>query len=193
MTSKLLVSFYSLMALFFATLGLGLLIAPQALPGPLHVPATTTDIWLHQAGIGMLLAAALNLLCLAGNARPALHWLLLSFAVATAATYGVPTLDTAWLWLPAALYLLVLLPSLLRRLPKPGLGRGKGNELDGEIKWFNPNKGFGFIIMPDKREYFVHFSTLQNGDRNSLKPGTRVRFQLRETRRGDQACDVYIR
>lgn len=193
MTSKLLVSFYGLMALLFATLGLGLLIAPQALPEPFHMPATTTGIWLHQAGLGMLLAAALNLLCLANTARLVLHWLLLFFATAMAAIFGMPAIDTALPWLPATLYLLVLLPSLLRRLPKQGFGRGKGNTLDGEVKWFNPNKGFGFIIMPDKREYFVHFSTLQNGDRNSLKPGTHVRFRLRTTRRGDQACDVYIR
>ena len=60
------------------------------------------------------------------------------------------------------------------------------------MKWFNPNKGFGFILTDSGEELFVHFKAVQNGGRRSLRTGTRVRFVIRESERGDQADDVYI-
>ncbi|MCK0537263.1 cold shock domain-containing protein [Alcanivorax sp. CY1518] len=66
------------------------------------------------------------------------------------------------------------------------------NSLAGEVKWFNPNKGFGFILTEDGREIFVHFRALQNGGRRSLQQGARVRFVINETDRGEQADKVFI-
>ena len=60
------------------------------------------------------------------------------------------------------------------------------------MKWFNPNKGFGFILDDSGEEIFVHFKAVRNGGRRSLRTGTRVRFVIRESERGDQADDVYI-
>ena len=62
----LLTFFYALMALLLATIGLGLLIAPHALLGPVHPGSelSSAGIWPHQVGIGLLLAAALNLFCM---------------------------------------------------------------------------------------------------------------------------------
>lgn len=192
MTSKLPVIFYTLMALLFATLGIALLIAPQTLPAPFSIPSGSNNVWLHQAGLGLLLAATLNLICAASSAlRQTLHWALFVYAAGVAATFGTFSVATLWLWLPAALYVLMLLPGLVRRLPMP-VRRNTQGVLEGEIKWFNPGKGFGFIILPNKQEYFVHHTTLQNRDRNSIKDGDRVRFSLRTTKRGDQACDVYV-
>ncbi|ARB47795.1 cold-shock protein [Alloalcanivorax xenomutans] len=62
----------------------------------------------------------------------------------------------------------------------------------GEVKWFNPNKGFGFILTDDEEEIFVHFKAVQNGGRRSLRTGTRVRFTTRQSDRGEQADQVYI-
>lgn len=193
----LLTTFYGLMALLLATIGLGLLIAPHAMLGPVHPGSELSNagIWPHQVGIGLLLAAALNLFCLFDqDRRKPLHWLLLFFLAGTAASHGKPEGHIWWLWLPAALYLLPLLGALKFRLPRLSrLSRKLSDgEIEGEIKWFNPNKGFGFIILPDEREYFVHFKALKNGGRHSLKNGTRVRFQLRMTERGEQANEVYI-
>ncbi|MCK5873392.1 MAG: cold shock domain-containing protein [Alcanivoracaceae bacterium] len=68
----------------------------------------------------------------------------------------------------------------------------KAGELQGEVKWFNPNKGYGFILSDDGREIFVHFRAVRNGDRRTLKQGQKVRFGLRQSERGDQADDVRI-
>lgn len=204
MNNRILAIFYGLMALIFATAGLGLLIAPHAFLGPVHSSSlSNAGIWPHQVGIGLLLAAALNLFCLFDkHIRKPLHLLLLFFIAGIAATHGKPEGHVWWMWAPAALYLLPLLTRLSRFLPQPskhqsgtlkaGGHKADNDELNGEIKWFNPNKGFGFIIMPDEREYFVHFKALKNGGRHSLKTGTQVSFHLRMTERGEQANEVYI-
>lgn len=60
------------------------------------------------------------------------------------------------------------------------------------MKWFNPNKGFGFILTDSGEELFVHFKAVQNGGRRSLRTGTRVSFDTRMSDRGEQADNVYI-
>jgi CspA family cold shock protein len=190
--SNFLSVFYGVMAILLATIGLGLLIAPHALLDFVHQSRELmgASIWPHQVGIGLLLAAVLNLFCLfEKDTRRPLHWVLLLFIAGMAATHGRPEGSLWWLWLPTALYVLPLLGSLARLLPAR---HGATDAMEGKIKWFNPNKGFGFIIMPDEREYFVHFRALKNGTRHSLKNGMRVRFQLHMTERGEQANDVYI-
>lgn len=192
-SSHLMIAFYALMAVLLLVIGLGLLIAPQDLLSPLHHSAylPAPSIWTKQVGISLLLAAALNLYCVFDRTfRPPLHWLLLFFTAGIAATHGKPQGHLWWLWLPVVLYALPLLAKASQRLAS--LRKSNGGELEGRIKWFNPNKGFGFIVMADEREYFVHFKALKNGNRHSLKNGTRVRFQLRMTERGEQANDVYI-
>ncbi len=61
-----------------------------------------------------------------------------------------------------------------------------------EVQWFNPNKGFGFILTDSGEELFVHFKAVQNGGRRSLRTGTKVRFDTRMSDRGEQADNVYI-
>jgi CspA family cold shock protein len=61
----------------------------------------------------------------------------------------------------------------------------------GTVKWFNPDKGFGFISQdgggPD---VFVHFSAIQSGGYRSLEEGQRVEFEVTQGQKGLQADNV---
>ena len=60
----------------------------------------------------------------------------------------------------------------------------------GTVKWFNPDKGFGFIIRANGEEIFVHFRSIRGEGRRSLKDGQEVSFLVTETEKGPQAEDV---
>ena len=49
--------------------------------------------------------------------------------------------------------------------------------MDGTVKWFNDDKGWGFITGPDALEYFVHYSEVQMDGRRTLVEGAKVRFE----------------
>jgi CspA family cold shock protein len=59
----------------------------------------------------------------------------------------------------------------------------------GKVKWYNADKGFGFLTRDDGGEVFVHSSALPPGV-ESLKPGQRVEFGVVEGRKGQQALSV---
>lgn len=53
--------------------------------------------------------------------------------------------------------------------------------LNGTVKWFNNDKGYGFIIDDDsKEEYFVHFSSIQIDGFKTLKEGQKVTFEIED-------------
>jgi CspA family cold shock protein len=62
---------------------------------------------------------------------------------------------------------------------------------DGCVKWFDPKKGFGFIIGPESQDVFVHYSQIQGEGFRSLKDGEQVTYELVEGDKGWQACDVH--
>ena len=65
-----------------------------------------------------------------------------------------------------------------------------GNEA-GSVKWFNGNKGFGFITCDSGEEIFVHFRSVQKDSRR-LSPGKRVEFTIIEGKKGREAENVRV-
>lgn len=60
----------------------------------------------------------------------------------------------------------------------------------GQVKWFDPKKGFGFILGPSGKDVFVHYSQIQGDGFRSLKDGEMVDYDLCETDKGLQAQTV---
>ena len=61
----------------------------------------------------------------------------------------------------------------------------------GKVKWFDPDKGFGFLSQQDGPDVYVHADALPEGTK-TIKPGTRVEFGIAQGRRGDQALQVRV-
>lgn len=62
--------------------------------------------------------------------------------------------------------------------------------MQGKVKFFNAQKGFGFITGDDNKEYFVHFSAIQNDGYKSLEDGQSVSFDVEMENRGPKAVNV---
>ncbi|KAB7683344.1 cold-shock protein [Bacillus cereus] len=60
----------------------------------------------------------------------------------------------------------------------------------GKVKWFNADKGFGFIEREGGEDVFVHFSAIQIDGFKSLDEGQRVTFEVEKGQRGLQATNV---
>lgn len=60
----------------------------------------------------------------------------------------------------------------------------------GEVKWFDSQKGYGFIEREDGEDVFVHFSAIQEEGFKSLSEGDEVEFEIVEGDRGLQAANV---
>ena len=66
-----------------------------------------------------------------------------------------------------------------------------GDDL-GTVKWFNVNKGFGFITTESGEDIFVHFRSIQGKGRRSLRQGQSVRFDISKGDKGLQADNVSV-
>ncbi|MED2123724.1 cold shock protein CspC [Bacillus thuringiensis] len=62
--------------------------------------------------------------------------------------------------------------------------------MQGQVKWFNAEKGFGFIEREDGDDVFVHFSAIQQDGYKSLEEGQQVEFDIVDGARGPQAANV---
>ena len=60
----------------------------------------------------------------------------------------------------------------------------------GTVKWFNAEKGFGFIEREDGDDVFVHFSAIQGDGFKTLEEGQTVEFEITQGNRGPQASNV---
>jgi len=58
------------------------------------------------------------------------------------------------------------------------------------VKWFNANKGYGFIKREEGQDLFVHFSSINMQGYKSLTEGDKVSFEVEDTDRGPQAKNV---
>lgn len=65
-----------------------------------------------------------------------------------------------------------------------------GRREEGEVKWFNVSKGFGFITKDNGDEIFVHFRSIRGEGRRGLRDGQRVSFVEAQSDKGPQAEDV---
>lgn len=62
--------------------------------------------------------------------------------------------------------------------------------MQGKVKWFNAEKGFGFIETNEGNDVFVHFSAIQSEGFKTLDEGQEVEFDVTEGNRGPQAANV---
>ncbi len=61
----------------------------------------------------------------------------------------------------------------------------------GTVKWFNADKGFGFIAPDDgSADVFAHFSAIQGGGYRSLEEGQKVQFDTEQGQKGPQAANI---
>ena len=61
----------------------------------------------------------------------------------------------------------------------------------GTVKWFNPEKGFGFITPEDgSADVFVHFSAIEGESYRNLEEGQKVEFDVTQGQKGPQAANV---
>ncbi len=67
---------------------------------------------------------------------------------------------------------------------------GDSQREEGEVKWFNVNKGFGFITRDEGGDIFVHYRSIRGEGRRSLKDGQRVEYEVVDSDKGLQAEDV---
>ena len=64
------------------------------------------------------------------------------------------------------------------------------NRIQGTVKWFNAQKGFGFIQREGGSDVFVHFSAIQGSGYRELAEGERVEFTVTQGQKGPQASRV---
>jgi CspA family cold shock protein len=60
----------------------------------------------------------------------------------------------------------------------------------GTVKWFNSEKGYGFIARDDGPDVFCHYSAIQTSGYKSLQEGQKVEFELTDGAKGPAAVDV---
>ena len=66
------------------------------------------------------------------------------------------------------------------------------NTVTGQVKWFNDDKGFGFISQESGPDVFVHFRAINGTGRRSLQEGQQVSFEVAESEKGLQAENVTV-
>lgn len=64
------------------------------------------------------------------------------------------------------------------------------NLVQGTVKWFNDEKGFGFIEQESGKDVFVHFSAINGSGRKSLAEGQKVTMEVTQGQKGPQAENV---
>ena len=63
---------------------------------------------------------------------------------------------------------------------------------NGTVKWFNDEKGYGFISVEGANDVFVHFSAIQGDGYKSLEEGQKVNFDIVKSAKGQQSENVTI-
>lgn len=66
------------------------------------------------------------------------------------------------------------------------------NRIQGTVKWFNADKGYGFISQENGEDLFVHYSEIQSSGYRSLNEGAKVEFEVTQGKKGKQASAVTV-
>jgi CspA family cold shock protein len=66
----------------------------------------------------------------------------------------------------------------------------KGDFMTGTVKWFNSEKGYGFVTSEEGLDIFVHFTAITGDGFKSLEEGAKVEFEVVEGDRGPQAANI---
>ncbi|MBZ0330200.1 cold shock domain-containing protein [Halomonas sp. ANAO-440] len=112
------------------------------------------------------------------------------------ATLEVGGVTVVYLATLVAVFLLLLAATLFVHDVSPQLAAIADVENDdreiGEVKWFNVNKGYGFIKRDSGEDVFVHFRAIRGRGHRTLAEGQKVRYYVIENERGLQADDVTV-
>lgn len=68
----------------------------------------------------------------------------------------------------------------------------EGSMIKGRVKWFDANKGFGFITRDDGGDVFVHYTAIQGEGYRKLEEGQKVQFEVEQGKKGPQAINVSL-
>lgn len=66
------------------------------------------------------------------------------------------------------------------------------DRVQGTVKWFNGDKGYGFITQESGSDLFVHYSEIQGNGYRTLNEGDRVEFEITDGKKGKQASAVTV-
>lgn len=64
------------------------------------------------------------------------------------------------------------------------------SEVEGQVKWFDPRKGFGFIVGPEEQDIFVHFTVIEGDGFRVLRDGSSVIYDAEKSEKGWRATRV---
>ncbi|MFC0268809.1 cold-shock protein [Kushneria aurantia] len=138
--------------------------------------------------ISLLLALAMPLL--AG------FFLYIASPSALAALGGSPGIVSTWALVSMAAFIVLEIATLVMHILTPALSNVVDVENDdreiGVVKWFNVNKGYGFIARDGGEDVFVHFRAIRGKGHRTLAEGQRVRYHSVQNERGLQAEDVTV-
>jgi len=116
--------------------------------------------------------------------------LIISIVYVLATTYLIDGADNTALWYVFIYWSLGFL-SILGFIYGRKIKRNFRGET-GTIKWFDPSKGYGFLIRDKGGDLFVHLRAVQPSDRRKLKENTKVRFSVEDSEKGPQAENIRI-
>ncbi len=145
-------------------------------------------IWLVRLGAGIIVAAVAPII-LAGalSLVPQLQNMLVSEVV----SLGLTAAKVIAYAVTALVFLILVI--IYQFIAQPLVSQfDEDDREEGQVKWFNVSKGFGFVTRESGEDVFVHFRSIRGRGHRSLQEGQRVRFGVVESSKGLQAEDVTI-
>ncbi|MEL0027380.1 MAG: cold-shock protein [Perlucidibaca sp.] len=191
---------YSLMGLGYALSGLVMLVAPglwlKLFPLAFSSVNPDSEFAVRLLGTADIGLAPLFFWCARNLKRCRTIRLALTIEATGLAAVVIISMTSAGQSLTAMLSSIILtgLPALLLLLLglPPRTVRVKGPREQGTVKWFNANKGFGFITRDSGDDVFVHYRAIRGEGHRTLREGQRVEFFLKRGDKGLQADDVQM-